>query len=74
MTTLIQGNGGSCYKHSHRNAATKQVRPLEAALLAKEKVDSNSGLTECVTSPFFFPSVTPTFPLPSLLDLRASGL
>lgn len=74
MTTLIQENGGSCHKHSHRNAATKQVRSLEATLLAEEKVAKNPGRTECVTSPFFFPSVTPTIPLPSPLDLRVSEL
>lgn len=64
MTTLIQENGGSCHKHSRRIVATKQVRFPEAALQAKEKVDSNPGQTGCVMSPFFFPSVTPTFPLP----------
>lgn len=71
MTTLIQENGGSCHKHGHRNAATKQVQSLEAALLAKEKVDSNPGQIRCVTSPF--PPSLPQFPLPFLLDLRASG-
>lgn len=43
MTALIPENGGSCHKHGHRKAATKQVQSLEAALLAKEKVDSNPG-------------------------------